>query len=82
LLGGLPAFIFIVGANRMELRRSPNPLRYFPRRHLKRELAGAPSLGIGTHWLSVVVMILNAGPVNHFEDVSIVRFTGYKPGTE
>jgi hypothetical protein len=22
------------------------------------------------------------GPVNHFEDVSVVRFTGYKPGTE
>jgi hypothetical protein len=22
------------------------------------------------------------GPVNHFENVSVVRFTGYKPGTE
>ena len=22
------------------------------------------------------------GPVNHFEDVSVVQFTGYKPGTE
>jgi hypothetical protein len=22
------------------------------------------------------------GPVNHFEDVSVIRFTGYKPGTE
>jgi hypothetical protein len=22
------------------------------------------------------------GPVNHFEDVSVVRFTGYNPGTE
>src|SRR5205807_9888868 len=22
------------------------------------------------------------GPVNHFEDVSVVRFTGYKPGSE
>jgi hypothetical protein len=22
------------------------------------------------------------GPVNHFEHVSVVRFTGYKPGTE
>jgi hypothetical protein len=21
------------------------------------------------------------GPVNHFEDVSVIRFTGYKPGT-
>ena len=23
-----------------------------------------------------------AGPVNHFEDVSVARFTGYRPGTE
>jgi hypothetical protein len=22
------------------------------------------------------------GPVNHFEDASVVRFTGYNPGTE
>jgi hypothetical protein len=27
-------------------------------------------------------VIAAPGPVNHFEDVSVVRFTGYKPGTE
>jgi hypothetical protein len=26
--------------------------------------------------------IVAPGPVNHFEDVSVVQFTGYKPGTE
>src|SRR6266542_2567191 len=35
----------------MVLRRNPNPLRYFARRHFKRELAGAPSLGLDTRWL-------------------------------
>jgi hypothetical protein len=26
--------------------------------------------------------IAASGPVNHFENVSVVRFTGYKPGIE
>ena len=46
----VPAEIAVFRAA-MVLRRNPNPLRYFPRRHLKCELAGAPSLGIGAHWL-------------------------------
>jgi hypothetical protein len=29
-----------------------------------------------------VEAIAAPGPVNHFEDVSVVQFTGYKPGTE
>ena len=29
-----------------------------------------------------VETIAAPGPVNHFEDASVVRFTGYKPGTE
>ncbi len=29
-----------------------------------------------------VETIAMPGPVNHFEDVSVMRFTGYKPGTE
>jgi hypothetical protein len=29
-----------------------------------------------------VEIIAAPGPVNHFEDASVVRFTGYKPGTE
>jgi len=29
-----------------------------------------------------VETIAAPGPVNHFEDVSVARFTGYKPGTE
>jgi hypothetical protein len=29
-----------------------------------------------------VETIAAPGPVNHFENVSVVRFTGYRPGTE
>ena len=46
----VPAEIAVFHAA-MVLRRNPNPLRHFPRRHLECELAGAPSLGIDAHWL-------------------------------
>ena len=46
----VPAEIAVFHAA-MALHRNPNPLRDFPRRHLNCELASAPSLGIGAHWL-------------------------------
>ena len=45
---GVPAEIAVFHAA-MVLRRNPNSLRYFSRRALNCELAGAPSLGIDAH---------------------------------
>ena len=57
----VPAEIAVFHAA-MVLRRNPNPLRYFSRRDLNCELAGAPSVGIVRISFLVVMMMLNAGP--------------------